>query len=786
MAEQVQSILERMVPHLKDLRDRGIFTPDEVRSIVDRRRRSEYLLQRRGGTSRKSDYLRYIEDEIMLERLRKLRKEKVLMELKNERKNSGRDGDSDDDDGSSDDDDDATGKRKHAYKSSGPGDSSITSHIHFLYQRTLRKFHYPLDVILSYAAFAKETKSFKILGRVYAEGIQHHPREVGLWIEAASFEYFGHVAEDYENGNKEGEGVNSKIAGSSIQNARVLLQRGLRINKSSPELWLQYFALELHYVQKLRGRREILELGLNSEGLASDGQEGDGSSSDDEASNGIPANLLPARIIFDNAIRAIPSDVQFRLKFVEAARTFPQTKGLEVHVMESVTRDFGESVEGWVARISYADELLANGGGVGGPAGRGFLAGEGADDGDADGSSDDGEEDRPSKRARVEAGEDAALALLREAIDAVPTSRMYLECARFLRLRIRRLLDREVSIAEGGNADDADDEDDVSHLIGPGGDARSAAVRHSRILSGLYDDAEAKNVSSAALVLDRVDYLLCAGRPIDAEGLLSRSVGKSDGSDASGDVRLWLRWAEVAGRMEGAALAPSSSSLSILRRGLKRTPLHDRRAHTLLVTEAMRLLMAEPLSSRVAGELRSLFQKLVLLSQGSEHSVSNVRRNRNGDDDGADDDMDDEEANVASTFVSYLKYTMLNGAEHNDPNAAASADGAGNDAVRSTYASVLYSSNYGKSASGKADAEVLAMKSFFDGCLQYELASSGCNIREVGMDKKKGKGDERKARKLRLRKLYEAAIEFFEGGAGAWRTIVDEYQRGLDSVKYSI
>ena len=81
MAEQVQSILEQMVPHLKDLQDRSIFTPTEITSIVERRRKSEYLLHRR-NSARKSDYLRYIEDEIMLEKLRKLRKEKVLLEMR--------------------------------------------------------------------------------------------------------------------------------------------------------------------------------------------------------------------------------------------------------------------------------------------------------------------------------------------------------------------------------------------------------------------------------------------------------------------------------------------------------------------------------------------------------------------------------------------------------------------------------------------------------------------------------------------------------------------------------
>ena len=95
------------------------------------------------------------------------------------------------------DDNDNNNKKKsktevvHAYQTSGPGDSHIVSNIHFIYQRLLKKFHYPMDVLLNYAEFAKQHKSFSVLSRVYAEGLQRYPREEGLWIQAASFEFFG-------------------------------------------------------------------------------------------------------------------------------------------------------------------------------------------------------------------------------------------------------------------------------------------------------------------------------------------------------------------------------------------------------------------------------------------------------------------------------------------------------------------------------------------------------------------------------------------------------------------
>lgn len=730
MAEQVQAILERMVPLLKDLRSRGLFSPDEIRSIVDRRRQSEYLLQRRSA-ARKSDYLRYIEEEILLERLRKLRKEKVLTDMRNERIRRLQEKD-----GSDSDDSDGDRGRKHAYQISGPGDSHILSHVHFLYQRTLKKFHYPLDVMLNYAQFAKDYKSFHMLSRIYAEGLQHHPREAGLWIEAASFEYFGYVAQDYENASKGGtdsDNVNSKVVGSSIQNARVLMQRGLRINKSSAELWLQYFALELHYVQKLRGRKEILELGKLAEERDSDGD------SDGDEVTKISTAILPSQIIFKNAIKAIPNDIQFRLKFVEACRQFPQTKGLENCIMESITGDFGNSVEAWVARISYVEEEMQKKAARNGKSDVvGFLGG--AQD-DSDNENADKDKGPPSKKARVESDSkavDPALTLLQEALEAAPTSKMYFEGSQFLRLRIQSLLEYE-----------NDEGEDVSHLIGNDEDAEKASQRHVLLLEALYQNAKEKDIFSASLTLDQVDFMLSTEQPKKAEKLLRDVVS----SNKDGEAQLWLRWAEIAKQLEESSTAiPSSSPTRILRQALKHTLLHDRKAHTLILTELMKHLMVQPLSPKANDELKSLFQKLLLLSQGSSVSLSNIKRS-----DDEEDAEDCEEVNMASSFLAYLNYTMLNSDK--------------DDAVRTIYTSILYHSNYGKSCSGKTEEEVMTMKAFFDTCIEFEM-----------QNKKK---ENKKTQKMCLCKLYENSIGFYESGGSSWRKVVDGYQRGLQDVKYS-
>ena len=91
-----------MVPELEDLQVRGIFDPAEVRALVKKRRDFEFLLQRRAP--RKEDYVRYIEYELKLEKLRKAR------------------------------------TKRRGIHTSGPSDFGGVRRIQSVYQRALRKF----------------------------------------------------------------------------------------------------------------------------------------------------------------------------------------------------------------------------------------------------------------------------------------------------------------------------------------------------------------------------------------------------------------------------------------------------------------------------------------------------------------------------------------------------------------------------------------------------------------------------------------------------------------------
>ncbi|KAL9957450.1 hypothetical protein ACROYT_G039085 [Oculina patagonica] len=72
MAEYVQQNLEGMLPELEELERMGVFSSDEIKTIIRKRREFEYRLQKR--IVQKTDFLRYMQYEINLVMLKKKRK----------------------------------------------------------------------------------------------------------------------------------------------------------------------------------------------------------------------------------------------------------------------------------------------------------------------------------------------------------------------------------------------------------------------------------------------------------------------------------------------------------------------------------------------------------------------------------------------------------------------------------------------------------------------------------------------------------------------------------------
>ncbi|KAI8576019.1 hypothetical protein K450DRAFT_258984 [Umbelopsis ramanniana AG] len=324
MADTVQFYLEQMVPELEDLENKNLFSKTEIKAIVKKRTNFEYALKRR--ISKKVDYLRYIEYEMNLEALRKKRKSRL--------------------------------ESKTAKQSLS--DYAGTRRIFFIFERALRKFNGDISLWLQYIEFAKANGANKTLGKIFADAIQLHPTKPALWIMAASWEF-------EENAN--------------IVAARVLMQRGLRLNPGQAQLWHEYFRLEQLYIEKIKARRKILGIDQKSHGLKEleDTENGDndtemiklptitggefGDMDEDgqevravkqmeesvaekmrEGINPILNGLL-STIVYDNAIQAIPDDLDFRAKFAEIYNDFSDPEvGLQ-HVYDTIRRDFPENEE---------------------------------------------------------------------------------------------------------------------------------------------------------------------------------------------------------------------------------------------------------------------------------------------------------------------------------------------------------------------------------------------------------------------------------------------------------
>ena len=330
MAEQVQATLDRMVEPLRDLQERQVFSKEEIRAVVERRRSSEYAVRRRGKVDL-ADYLAYIQAETQLEQLRQLR-------MKRLRKGMSRD----------------AAIAKHV------GDRHIVKHIHAIWSRLLQKFP-RVPLFLQYAEYCTETKSHRQLARAYTTAVQLFPHSTGLWIKAASHEYF---------------------AMGSVASARVWLQRGIRLNPKAKDLWLQSFVLELHFVQKIRGRKLLLE-------------RRDDSDVEDEANDILK---LP-RVVYDHAVTAVDNDIGLRMNFLDACQDFPDTEALQKHIVEGIDRDFRSEPQAWIARALFASACTSN-------------------------------SEPPSKKPRRD--HETPWDILRNAIKEVPTADMFKQAMRFV------------------------------------------------------------------------------------------------------------------------------------------------------------------------------------------------------------------------------------------------------------------------------------------------------------------------------------------------------------------
>uniref|UniRef100_A0A915IZL4 U3 small nucleolar RNA-associated protein 6 n=1 Tax=Romanomermis culicivorax TaxID=13658 RepID=A0A915IZL4_ROMCU len=182
-------------------------------------------------------------------------------------------------------------------------------------------------------------KLYFSLGKIYFELLKVHTQKPYLWISAAQYEL----------------DINE-----SIENARSLLQRALRFNADSKQLWLELFRLELIFVDKIIKRKEILK-----------GQEDDRALENEDA---ILSGKL-AFLVFRQALKQIsitelmillkifkficqflPDEPSLCLDFIKLTRgvSLPFSEELIDDILEHVADNTADSEEKCDCFITYA------------------------------------------------------------------------------------------------------------------------------------------------------------------------------------------------------------------------------------------------------------------------------------------------------------------------------------------------------------------------------------------------------------------------------------------------
>nr|XP_034317522.1 U3 small nucleolar RNA-associated protein 6 homolog [Crassostrea gigas] len=248
MAEFVQQSIEEMLPELEQMERIELFTKAETNQILKKRKALEYRMRRR--TKYKEDYMQYIEYE-----------KGALDLIKKRRKKTG------------------------IHYKKVEIDYSIVHRIHRLYRQVIARFQSDVELWLSHIKFSLDRNEKSHVSRIFAQLLQVHSKNPDLWILAAKWEF-----------------ENNKNA----DNARTLMQRGLRFNPASKALWLEYYRMELLFVEKLRKRRELLQ----STGM-------DQNEESSEVLNGVIA-----QIVYRKALEAFPGDLKFALSFLPVCRLF--------------------------------------------------------------------------------------------------------------------------------------------------------------------------------------------------------------------------------------------------------------------------------------------------------------------------------------------------------------------------------------------------------------------------------------------------------------------------------
>ncbi|VDC03631.1 unnamed protein product [Peniophora sp. CBMAI 1063] len=270
--ERVQFQQEQMLPELKDLVRKGLFTKEETKQILRQRTTYEIALVRR--IPNKNDFLRYASYEMSLETLR----------------------------------------RKRAARLNVRGAPSISDYalqrrqLH-IFERAVSKFKSDLGLWLDYLRTAQRLGARALFGRIVARATQLYPRAPALYVLAAQHE-LRHLAPGA---------------------ARALLQRGIRMCGDRVEMWREYVRMEIGFVEAMRRRWGVLGI-APGEGEKMDVDEEE--QPNEAAQRAILAGAIVEEVIA-SAAKALPK-LELFAELARAIRAYPCPAALRESLLDKL------------------------------------------------------------------------------------------------------------------------------------------------------------------------------------------------------------------------------------------------------------------------------------------------------------------------------------------------------------------------------------------------------------------------------------------------------------------
>lgn len=222
MAEIVEYRIEKTVEDLNLLVDFGLFSKSNARDILKKRKDFEYILQRR--TKTKLDYLKYIKFEVnLLEAIEKYKNSVIKKHY--QQKGS--------------DEADELERRILLLQAKKLNDiiRSSSAHITSLFRKLTANFPFDKKLWLAYIDFAKSRRWNSRVTSLYWTLLRRCSDNHEIWIAAASHEIETNKAYD---------------------TARGLYLRALRHHPKVCQVWIEYFKMELKFMQLVDQRCRII------------------------------------------------------------------------------------------------------------------------------------------------------------------------------------------------------------------------------------------------------------------------------------------------------------------------------------------------------------------------------------------------------------------------------------------------------------------------------------------------------------------------------------------------